>query len=203
MGQTRWRSYAALGPDSALGPALALASGKNAKAATLLLLYTPPRVVSSPGRPTEGQGRAVEHVKMRENAVTATYVLKRRRYARDACTYGATSRPIAPPCLCMGVGLAPTRRSEKGPTTQKNAQADGHRGIFPHRLQRCGWPKHGPWPEAWPLARALVSKRRSRGTSRWVPSGEADSGATSTTRAPGYGIICNAALGPTRPTARC
>jgi hypothetical protein len=167
-----WADGAAFlrGPWPGLGPwpGACGASGKNAKAATLLLLYTPPRVVSSPGRPTEGQGRAVEHVKMRENAVTATYVLKRRRRARDACTYGATSRPIAPPCLCMGVGLAPTRRSEKGPTAQKNAQADGHRGIFPHRLQRCGWPKHGPWPEAWPLARALVSKRRSRGTSRWA-----------------------------------
>jgi hypothetical protein len=203
MGQTRWRSYAALGPDSALGPALALASGKNAKAATLLLLYTPPRVVSSPGRPTEGQGRAVEHVKMRQNAVTATYVLKRRRYARELAPTGPLVGQLLPHAYAWGQARYLRGGRKKGPTAQENAQANGHGGIYPHRLQRCGWPKHGPWPEAWPLARALVSKRRSRGTSRWVPSGEADSGATSTTRAPGYGIICNAALGPTRPTARC
>ncbi len=94
----------------------ARASGKNAKAATLLLLYTPPRLVSSPGTPTEGQGRAVEHVKMRQKRGTKEALFGKACLGNETCA-------ATPPCLCTGVGPVASA-------------AVGKRGRLPKRMRK-------------------------------------------------------------------
>jgi hypothetical protein len=72
LGPTRTRLLAQLGPRP---DARACKLEKRAKM-LCVLLYTPPRWVSSPGTPTEGQRRAFTANKIAEDAVTAMHFLK-------------------------------------------------------------------------------------------------------------------------------
>ncbi len=132
----RTLSYAALGPDSALGPTL-VRKREKCETATLLLLLTPPRLVPSPGTPTERQRGAVRARQNAENAVTAMHFLKSGRCKSHA--------QLLPHAYAWGAAL--------GVATTIITDTYDAAPCVTNDVPKCRAWRGGLWPKAWPSTR--------------------------------------------------
>ena len=133
-----WRSLLGPWPGACAGRARAQAGKLRDCYATAL--YTPYSPSASAhardtNRKAAGSDRAGQ--KRQKRGTKVALLLK--------VPLGKRANATTPPCLCVGVGLVPARQSGKGADCPKGSARHGHGGIYPHRLQRCGWPRQ-VWP---------------------------------------------------------